>query len=161
MYALQLNRESVVVPASEPTNAHFQNPRLGFHSRRLRIVLEGSKESPVAIGIDDQSKITGKAYVTDKVLKAELYNGAEWTLSDVDVVAAKKGGAERRFRLELWETKYEWEKDAKIPKTVKTKLTLRPFATGEFECNVGDFLDGIATKDDWSWTIVSVRGFKE
>lgn len=57
---------------------------------------KGSKDSPVVLSAGDQLKITGKAYFTGKVLKADLYNGTDWTLSDVDVVATKKSGDQRR-----------------------------------------------------------------
>lgn len=125
---------------------------------------KGTRDSPVDLPSKEQEKITGKAYLVNKVfdtkhrLRAEIYNGTDWTLTDVDVVATKaKTQDKRRFRLEIW----DWEKN--------TKITLQPYSTGEFAGKTGDFLDapkaalldGPETKgDDWSWGIVSARGFK-
>src|SRR5439155_18661827 len=47
---------------------------------------KGSKEKPVPLGQNDRAKITGKvSLLWNKLLKAELYNGTDWTLTDVDV----------------------------------------------------------------------------
>lgn len=127
---------------------------------------KGSKDKPVLLGTKDQSNITGKALISmDTTLKAELYNGTDWTLTDVDIIMQypeanmkrlpnetrddfmirNLKGVMRRFRLELRDS----------------KPTLKPFTTGEFFGDIGDFLKNIGTNTVWSWEIVSARGFKE
>ena len=125
---------------------------------------KGSAEAPVELPEDAIGKITGKAGMTSsssKTFEAELYNGSEWTLMDVDVVISKKKSWDkRRFRLEVQEKKVEWQKDAKGPNISKTKISLRAYAFGEFEGTVGDFMDDLTSKEDYSWGIVSARGYK-
>ena len=109
--------------------------------------------------------------IFNKLLKAELYNGTDWTLTDVDVIVRHPDadmkklpnetrdefqlrilkGATRRFRLEL-----SGEKSEHV-----NKPTLKPFTTGEFFGDIDDFLEKTDTNTAWSWDIVSARGFKE
>jgi hypothetical protein len=137
---------------------------------------KGSKDKPVLLEQNDLSKITGKMSLYDgsKFLRAELYNGTDWTLTDVDIVVLRPVGTgdrliPRRFRLNLCDTAGQ---------------CFKPFINGEFEENVGDFLDpnntneifssqgdygvkmvqseyGETTNNMFSWGIVSARGFKE
>jgi hypothetical protein len=137
---------------------------------------KSSKDKPVLLEQNDLVKITGKMslHKDSKFLRAELYNGTEWTLTDVDVVVLRPVGKgdtliPRRFRLNLCETAGQ---------------CFKPFVNGEFEENIGDFLDfnntnevfssqgdygvkmvqgeyGETTNDTFSWGIVSARGFKE
>lgn len=123
---------------------------------------KGTSENPVVLPEHATDKITGKSWFSGKTINSELYNGTDWTLTDVDVaVSNKKKGQERRFRLAIWDKKVEWQKDARGPNSTKTRVTLIPYATGEFEGDIGDFLDGVETKEDWSWGIESARGFKQ
>ena len=137
---------------------------------------KGSKDKPVLLEQNDLSKITGKMslYADSRFLRAELYNGTDWTLTDVDIVVLRTVGKgdrliPRRFRLNLCDTAGQ---------------CFKPFINGEFEENVGDFLDpdntneifsaqgdygvkmvqseyGETTNNMFSWGIVSARGFKE
>lgn len=133
---------------------------------------KGTKDNPAQLSEADCEKITGKAGFDEKRIHTKLYNGTAWTLTSVDVEITKFTKSKvssyyqtnidkRRFRLEMWEKKVEWPKDAKIPTTSKTKIYLIPFATGEFEGDVGDFLDGFTSDDKWDWTIISARGYKD
>ena len=89
-----------------------------------------------------------------KLLKAELYNGTAWTLTDVDIellrpVDTSGRMTTRRFRMNAFD---------------KDGQSFKPFANREFEENIGDFLDGINTNDTnnaFSWNVVSAHGFKE
>jgi hypothetical protein len=137
---------------------------------------KGSKDKPVLLEQNDLVKITGKMSLHEgsKFLRAELYNGTDWTLTDVDVVVFRPVGkgdmlVPRRFRLNLRDT---------------TGQFFKPFVNGEFEENIGDFLNfsdtnevflaqgdygvkmvqsenGVTTNNTFSWGIVSARGFKE
>lgn len=116
----------------------------------------GSEKSPVEIPTDDLQKITGKAYIQGDMIKVSLYNGTDWTISDIDInIKLVKANVVRRFRLELWGT--EWDKDAKIRKP--KQFPLKPYTTDELEGQIGDFLGGDAS-GDWTWEQVSARGYK-
>ncbi len=70
----------------EITNTYFLFLRPHSYHSRWGIVLERLKREPVLLGQNDRAKITGKvSLLWNKLLKAELYNGTDWTLTDVDV----------------------------------------------------------------------------
>ena len=125
------------------------------------VMSKGSPDSPVTLPAGMMRMITGKAGFSGRTVNAEIYNGTDWTLTDVDVVVSnKKKGQERRFRLEIWDRKVEWQKDARVPTQTKTRETLIPYGTGKFEGDVGSFLDEVETSEHWAWYIESARGFK-
>ena len=137
---------------------------------------KGSKDKPMLLKPNDLSKITGKMSLHEgsKFLRAELYNGTDWTLTDVDIEVLRPVGTggrliPRRFRLNLCDTAGQ---------------CFKPFTNGEFEENIGDFLDpnntneifsvvddsavkmfqseyADTTNNTFSWGVISARGFKE
>ena len=123
---------------------------------------KGSIESPVELPKDALTKIEGKAAFSGKTIQGEFYNGTDWTLTDVDVIVTKKKTWDtRRFRVEIWDAKFEWQKDARSSNATQTKVTLKPYGVSDFKGETGDFLDGVESKDDKSWSIESARGFKQ
>jgi len=117
----------------------------------------GSEKNPVTIPDDDLQKITGKfsSYSQDGTIRVSFYNGTDWMVSDVDItITLVKTNVVRRFRVELWENQKEganWK---------RVQVPLKPYTTAELEGQIGDFASGVASKDDWSWGIVSARGYK-
>jgi hypothetical protein len=132
---------------------------------------KGSKDKPVLLGETDLAKITGTAsLVFDKFVKVEIYNGTDWTLTDVDVILRHPNdnmkklpnetgtdfqirslkGDTRRFRLELSDGKSD----------LHNKPTLKPFTTGEFSGDLGGFMETVSTNTAWSWELISALGFK-
>lgn len=123
--------------------------------------IKGTKDSPVEIPDAALSKFTGSALCIDGVFSAELYNGSEWNLTDVDVsLTLTKKSETRRFRMEIKERRPEWQSGAKIPNVSTTKITLSAYAAGEFQAPVGRFMADVSSKDEYTWTLVSARGFK-
>jgi len=119
----------------------------------------GSEKSPVEIPTDDLQKITFKFSSASKVgpIKVSVYNGTDWTVSDVDItITLVKTKEVRRFR--LVHSELEWDKDGKRQNW--KQVPLKPYTTGDFEGDIGDFLSGVASPDDWSWGIDSARGYK-
>ncbi|MBM3883775.1 MAG: hypothetical protein FJ387_29400 [Verrucomicrobia bacterium] len=51
---------------------------------------KGSIDNPVVVPDDMIGKVTGKGGFSGRTIKAEVYSGTDWALTDVDVVLSNK-----------------------------------------------------------------------
>lgn len=126
----------------------------------------GSKEQPVVLPSSIITQLEGSIGPeqgrSDQIgnISGTIYNGSEWVISSIDIKFTKVATDEsRQFRLRVVEKRRP--KDFKLgdPFYTYTDVTLEPLSSGEVYVASGRFTDDLK-KGDFSWSIVSVRGYK-
>jgi hypothetical protein len=122
----------------------------------------GAQDRPVNVPDDVLTTLDGKLGFYEGEASGTIYNGSDWVLIDMDVEVTKTKSAEKRkFRLPFVEKKNN--ENRKIGSGtafyIYPEVPLKPFSSGEVRGNSGDFVEGLK-KDDFSWGIVSARGYK-
>jgi hypothetical protein len=127
----------------------------------------GSLESPRPLSADAVSKITAKFRLNPDMKigtsvipitpSLDIYNGTEWSITDVDVMI-DTGAATRTFR--FLARQYETVKNSKGEADRRLVPTfVGPLSSGDLEVDTGDFFIGI--KEIKSVRVLSARGFKK
>jgi hypothetical protein len=121
---------------------------------------KGSSSAPIALPEAKVRQLEGTAGVSDGGRAfADIYNGTDWTIVDVDLsVTNIPTGESRRVRLTCYKEVEEAVPGRSITRTKKESTELLPFSSGSFEGSSGNFLDGL-NKEQKSYSIESARGY--
>jgi hypothetical protein len=127
----------------------------------------GSLDEPRRLSANEVSQVSGRlklnpdatigSVVYSITPTMDVYNGTEWSLTDIDVMV-DSGSATRVFR--FTSRRLEAKKDAKgdIERQIAPSF-VGPLSNGALEAETGDFFVGL--KEVKSFRIVSARGFKK
>ena len=143
---------------------------LTLHPRKESMALSpnamvdsGSLKKAAKIGEGEVTKLKGRitAYTPGVNPGLYLYNGTEWNVTDVDIwMTNRKSGEERKFRFFASELEVKRNEQGKIIETNSKKIFIAPLTEGPMDCSIGEFLSGVESSNDWSWSLVAAYGFK-
>jgi len=120
----------------------------------------GAEGRPVNAPDDVLRNLDGKLGFHEGQASGTIYNGSDWVLLDMDVmVTITKPEEKRKFRLRFMEKKKNENFKMNSELYLYSDLPLKPFSSGEVLVSSGDFAEGLK-KEDFSWGIVSARGYK-
>lgn len=120
----------------------------------------GAEGRPVSAPDDILRTLDGKLGFYEGQASGTIYNGSDWVLLDMDVMVTKtKPDEKRKFRLRFVEKKRNENFKIGSELYIYSDLPLKPFSSGEAQVSSGDFAEGLK-KEDFSWGIVSARGYK-
>ncbi len=122
---------------------------------------KGSSTAPIALPDSAVNKLKGTGGIADGGRAfADIYNGTEWTIVDVDFSVTKvPTGESRTVRLTCFQEVEEPIKGKAFTRKNKVSMELQPFSSGSFEGSGGDFVDGL-TKAEISYSFKGARGYK-
>jgi hypothetical protein len=128
----------------------------------------GSLEKSVKLPSEELGKLKGTAKIVSHEpvfnlpddFVASIYNGTDWNIVDIEVTITAKGES-RIFKLSKWGMEgTEFYENGNIKKAGKpVKIPGAPLTSSDFQVDIGAFLSGLP-KDQWSWSIRAVYGFK-
>jgi hypothetical protein len=118
---------------------------------------KGSKDNPADLPASVLKKLEGPASVNGGQALADIYNGTNWNIVDVDIdITNLENGESRRVRL----TTHKIVKDIKSGTIIKEAAELLPYSSGQFEGTCGNFLDGVKPEEKL-YNIVGARGYQQ
>lgn len=121
---------------------------------------KGTAERPVDIPKEALTLLDGKVGFSDGRGSGSIYNGSDWVISDIDVLVTKTATNEKRkFRLRSVQKRDNDKWKVGAPLYLYTDAPLMPFSTSDVEGSSGEFTDGL-TKENFSWSMDSARGYK-